>query len=268
MQIRGWSQFFFGRRAVEAAKPDRPVEAARVPTDLESYQARELLDLSSLAGSDRTRLSENLAHYNHQLDPPVLHPWDLMDTTTPRTRWHHKLQRDLSSPYTDREATEKLHQLEAELQTLMRVQNPFPSRLFVTGGITRGRFGANSDVDLIGEGLLSDDTCLRLARFPGWSATRVVSPDGDTVKQSISSPAGLHADFLVEPHFSQLSQWYGSSVALAEPRLEPILTQALEVKGYQVQGERLSAGGSIQRLEEPTMDYPLNFGPGYQIVEY
>lgn len=239
-----------------------------MPTDLESYQARELLDVSSLTVGDRTRLSENLAHYNHQLDQPVLHPWDLMDTSTPRSRWHHKLQRDLSSPYTDREATEKLAELEAELETLMRAQKPFPSRLFVTGGITRGRFGANSDLDLVGEGLLAEATCRRLARFPGWSASRVVAPDGSTVKQTVSSPNGLHADFLRTPHFSQLSQWYGSSVPLAEPRLEPILTKALEAKGYQVQGERLSAGGSIQRPVEPTLDYPLNFGPGHQIVEY
>ncbi|MCA9790273.1 MAG: hypothetical protein KC910_00700 [Candidatus Eremiobacteraeota bacterium] len=239
-----------------------------MPSDLESYQARELLDLSSLTSADKTRLSENLAHYNHQMDPPVTHPWDLMDTTNPRTRWHRKLQRDLSSPYTDSEAIQKLAQLEAELVTLLQAQNPFPSRLFVTGGITRGRFGANSDLDLVGQDLLADETCRRLAGYPGWSAARVIGPDGSTVKQSVSSPSGMHADFLVEPHFRRLTEWYGSAVALDEPRLAPILTRALEAKGYQVHGERLSASGSIERPTEPTLDYPLDFGTGYQIVEY
>lgn len=70
-------------------------------------------------------------------------------------RWVDKIRRDLSKPYSDGQVQQRFEELEtrfrSESQRLVAEnQGAFPARVFVTGSLVKGRFGAHSDLDAIG----------------------------------------------------------------------------------------------------------------------
>ena len=249
--------------------------------DRSHYAARQLLASCDIQGADKTRLTENLAHYNSQLSRPIEHHWDLMDTT-PRPasdeRWLRKLRRDINKPYSDHEVATKAQELTADLKTLISAGGGFPRQMHLAGSPVKGRFGANSDLDLLGEGLLSDASCQSLAQTEGWSVTRMVSPEGQTVKQSVSSPQGLNADFVAPEYFEQLKGWYGethqvdtSTPAAAEADWQASLDGGLAQKGLSVsEGSYGLAGQATSRPQEAELiPYPLNLEDGgFKILSY
>lgn len=70
-------------------------------------------------------------------------------------RWVDKIRRDLSKPYSDGQVQQRFEELQtrfcSESQRLVAEnQGAFPARVFVTGSLVKGRFGAHSDLDAIG----------------------------------------------------------------------------------------------------------------------
>lgn len=70
-------------------------------------------------------------------------------------RWVDKIRRDLGKPYSDTQVRERFEELQArfgsESQRLVAEnQGAFPARVYVTGSLVKGRFGAHSDLDAIG----------------------------------------------------------------------------------------------------------------------
>jgi predicted nucleotidyltransferase len=66
-------------------------------------------------------------------------------------RWYQKLHKDLLCPYTDREVLQRLERVEQDMQAedaLWRARLG-PRRYIVFGGLLKGRYGGNSDVDYL-----------------------------------------------------------------------------------------------------------------------
>lgn len=66
-----------------------------------------------------------------------------------------KLERDLESPYTDQQVTDRVKVLDRVLcETLARLHGTpeYPRRMWVTGSLVHGGFGANSDADVVVDG--------------------------------------------------------------------------------------------------------------------
>lgn len=247
--------------------------------DRHHFSARQLLASADVSTAGRSRLAENLAHYNAQLSEPVEHVYELLDTRTRPDddyRWLNKIRREVNKPYSDRQVGEKAQELDADFLTLLASDSRMPRQVHVTGGVTRGRFGANSDLDLLAEGLLSEAACRGLAQQSGWKVTQTVSPAGETVKQSVSSPSGVHADFLLPEYFEKLAGWYGNtyvvdtSAALAgETSWQDALEQSLRDKGLNSdEGFTLSGQATARPREAKVGPYPLNFEDGYQLIHY
>ena len=250
---------------------------------LEGVNPATHLLFHSLALPERnhTVLRANLAHYNAQLQTPITDPWDLMDSKVTRTpderRWVDKISREIGKPYDDHKVAANFASLDHDLRSLLAVKgSKFPSKVYVTGGINQGRFGGNSDLDVIAEGLLSPRSCGYLAAQPGWKVHQTVDPSGQTVTQSVSTPAGVHAEFLSAPHFETLSNWFGKhfEVDVARARqgstgVKEAIQQGFESKGFGVTWAdelNLHGSGSAPGLES-SRPYPLNFGKGYSIQE-
>ncbi len=239
--------------------------------------------LSSIGVNSRQHsvLAENLAHYNAQLEEPVVDHWELLDLSVQRPeseqRWVKKIQREINQPYTDRQAADKIEALDRDLLTLISVKgSKFPDKFYVAGGINKGRFGGNSDLDVYADGLLSDRSLEHLAALPGWSASRTVNPQGQTIGQAVNSPEGVHAQFFTGENLSALAGWYGRrfEVDTEQARqgnsgVAEAVIDGFEKKGLSVQmdddGLHLSAEGPVDRPREEAGPYPLNFGEGYVI---
>ncbi|MBN9416749.1 MAG: hypothetical protein J0I12_14995 [Candidatus Eremiobacteraeota bacterium] len=70
-------------------------------------------------------------------------------------RWVDKIRRDLSKPYSDSQVQQRFEELQgrfsSESQRLVAEnQGAFPAKVYVTGSLVKGRFGAHSDLDAIG----------------------------------------------------------------------------------------------------------------------
>lgn len=226
-------------------------------------------------------MTENLAHYNAQLEQPITDSWDLMDLNVQRPaeeqRWVKKIQREVANPYSDRQAADKIEALDRDLLSLISVKGTrFPSKLYVAGGINKGRFGGNSDLDLYAEGLLSDRSCQHLAAMPGWKVTQTVSPEGQVIGQAVDSPEGVHAQFFTGDNFNALAEWYGERFEIDTEQarqghsgVAEAVTAGFEKKGLQVKsderGIHLSSSGPVDRPPEEARTYPLAFEEGYDI---
>jgi hypothetical protein len=243
------------------------------PVNRNNIAAQQLLTSINRSRLDHSVMAENLAHYNAQLKEPVTDTWDLMDLSVQRTpdenRWVRKISRELNRPYSDQQVNEQLGKLDQELIDLVRVKgSKFPSTLFVTGGINKGRFGGNSDLDVLGEGLLSDRSCEHLAAKPDWKVSKTLGQDGQTVAQSITSPSGVNAQFLPTPDFLKVSNWYGArfvvdveSAQKGETGIPEAVKSGFEAKGYEVRTEggslSLAGEGPEERELEQNREYPV-----------
>lgn len=256
------------------------------PMSANRQAAAQLLFSRGVSSHNHSVMLENLAHYNAQLQQPLSDEMELMDLSVERTptehRWIGKIQRELRKPYDDGQVVQQMEALEADLKSLVSLKGgKFPSKLYITGSANKGRFGGNSDLDMLAEGLLSDRSAASLAARPGWDVRKVVDKDGQTLRQEVSSPAGVHVDFLLRPEFEQLSHWYGQHFEVDVARLQAgqgsglqeAIGKGFEEKGYEVSwqggGLTLKGEGPLQAQVEESRPYPLNLpkDEGYQKVK-
>src|SRR5262249_45179462 len=69
-------------------------------------------------------------------------------------RWREKIERDRAAPYSDAEVMQELDKKEGELRAAAAYlrdsgRAPAGATLHLMGGITKGRFGCGSDLDLL-----------------------------------------------------------------------------------------------------------------------
>lgn len=250
------------------------------PVSLHTHATNTLLQGIGKNRADHSVLRENLEHYNSQLESPISDLWETADMAAERKpedmRWIQKIHRDVSQPYSDSDVAQHLGQLDSELVDLVRVGrlapsackgSKFPSKMYVAGGVGKGRFGANSDLDVLGEGLLSDRSCEHLAAKVGWKVHKTVDEQGQTVAQSVHSPAGVNAQFLQSADFQKVAKWYGAhfvvdveSAKQGDSGLPAAVIQGFEDKGLEAKLDAkalsLRGDGPIVRESEEKKTYP------------
>ena len=62
-------------------------------------------------------------------------------------RWQNKVDRELSKPFCDDQVAGRIDHLQASLLENVQELPVYPSQLYLTGSFSRGRLGANSDLD-------------------------------------------------------------------------------------------------------------------------
>jgi hypothetical protein len=82
-----------------------------------------------------------------EFDPTAVPDWGGRDSDAQRPL--EKSLRDLHQPYTDQQVAERLDKVTGETLRLIDRMKVLPSRMFVIGSLNKGRFGGNSDVDLL-----------------------------------------------------------------------------------------------------------------------
>lgn len=156
----------------------------------------------------------------------------------PSDRWTKKIERDLEKPYSDRDVFAHLQTLE----TLSMQLAPFSSGTWhIFGSIPKGRFGANSDLDVNCEGGLVPESVEALKAMPGWKVNvfpATLQTDPRQLNSAVETDgleitaAFQHGDQLAE----RLSRFDDQVATRPEPGfLTDIYTQALTRKGYQVE---------------------------------
>ena len=128
--------------------------------------AAKAIQQLQLPAGEHQLLSENLACYVSNYKPAFQDELDRMQGpellqrmqsgwAQGEHRWVDKIRRDLSKPYSDQHVQQRFEELESrfasESQRLVAEnQGSFPAKVFVTGSLVKGRFGAHSDLDAIG----------------------------------------------------------------------------------------------------------------------
>ncbi|MFN8611197.1 MAG: hypothetical protein U0931_26875 [Vulcanimicrobiota bacterium] len=113
------------------------VASGRLVNDRHWQDAGRLLRERGIAEAGHQALRENVATYlSHRTSTDELPP-----------RWQAKLDRDLSNPYTTRQVQRRIDQLQKRLKQVLDELPAYPSQLHLTGSFSRGRLGANSDLD-------------------------------------------------------------------------------------------------------------------------
>jgi len=157
------------------------------------------------------------------------------------TRWGIKLRRDVGHPYSDADVAAHLRGLGAELsgkvERLTALNGgEFPFKLYVIGSLVRGRFGGNSDLDV-------------LLNSGNERARGLGCEPGEEVSMRY---------FSGEESFDELTdELFGTKVEL-DPReirsnpaiLEQLETSALEKKGYQADSNGWKAARHVVRQKE------------------
>lgn len=128
--------------------------------------AAKALQSLNLKPQEHVLLEENLACFVSNYKPAFQEELDRMQGpemlqrmqsgwAQGEHRWVDKIRRDLSKPYSDGQVQQRFEELQTrfsnESQRLVAEnQGSFPARVYVTGSLVRGRFGAHSDLDTIG----------------------------------------------------------------------------------------------------------------------
>lgn len=99
-----------------------------------------------------TDLADKFVAHAHEViqpdfDPNEVPDWGKLDV--PAQRPLEKSLRDLHKPFTDQQVVERLDRVTRETLELVDRMKVLPSRMFVIGSLHKGRFGGNSDVDLL-----------------------------------------------------------------------------------------------------------------------
>ncbi len=109
------------------------------PRDRHWQDAGRLMAERNIAAEDHSYLQETLATYLSHRSGAELPP-----------RWQSKLDRELLHPYADQQIGARIDQLQSSLKTVLDELPAYPSQLYLTGSFSRGRLGANSDLDAYG----------------------------------------------------------------------------------------------------------------------
>ncbi len=119
--------------------------------------ARKALEALALDPQQHRLLEENLASYtshlhdDYQQSLETLEGGDLLARLQNgwahgEHRWTDKLRRDLRDPYSDQQVGERFEALKARF--IEEARN-YPGQLFIAGSLSKGRFGAHSDLDVL-----------------------------------------------------------------------------------------------------------------------
>lgn len=221
----------------------RAVTTWDISTRLLSRQNRNL--------AEHTVLRENVATYLTQLKPEFLEQLQ----TQPEDTWQRsltcayahgpvdmvqKLSRDLAQkPYDDAAVSARLEQLQSELQEKMQTiregNGDYPCRFYLAGSVVKGRFGANSDLDLICQA------------SPEWSKTHYRHAFDDVSVQYFQGDPAYLASF-------------APTVEVTGPDLRLIYQQGLEARGYALDDGHLVAQRTIRReVEVPPQNGSINW---------
>ncbi|MBS2034363.1 hypothetical protein JST97_05215 [bacterium] len=128
--------------------------------------AGKALQALNLKREEHVLLEENLACYASNFKPDFQAELERLEGdellrrmqtgwAQAEHRWVDKIRRDLEKPYSDAQVQQRFEELEnrfsSESQRLVAEnQGGFPARVYVTGSLVKGRFGAHSDLDAIG----------------------------------------------------------------------------------------------------------------------
>jgi predicted nucleotidyltransferase len=131
------------------------------PPDPRVEASRRLLQDRGLDSSDYTVLQGNVSHHVQELSPDLVRQlasqgWSFEGVKADKheQRPLEKLQRDLAQPYTDAQVEQRLEVLQTEIQSTLRDfiahnHGEYPKQVWVVGSLVKGKFGANSDVDVV-----------------------------------------------------------------------------------------------------------------------
>ncbi|MBS2037821.1 hypothetical protein JST97_22745 [bacterium] len=112
------------------------IQAQRLVRDRHWQDAGRLLRERNIPEASHEAMQENLATYLAHRQGNELAP-----------RWQAKLERELQTPYSDEQVQQRIDQLQNNLKALLDELPAYPSQLYLTGSFSRGRLGANSDLD-------------------------------------------------------------------------------------------------------------------------
>lgn len=158
-----------------------------------------------------------------------------------------KISREIRmDPYTDAEVHERLADLQQAVQSTTRrvleENGEFPCRFYVAGSLLKGRFGANSDLDLL------------VAASPEWMNKNwwQVGMQEDVSIQCLQGDAGQQAEKV---------KTFGKTLEVLPEQLcqdgflHGLFRESHEAKGLRLQGQALVADGPIRRELEPDHGY-------------
>lgn len=143
-----------------------------------------------------------------------------------RLRWRSKLDREVQAPYTDRQVGQRLRVCLNDLQSVLPEFSAIPHQLYLVGGPLgerEGRFGGNSDLDLV---MKVEPEHLEAAR----SLVHLLERADRKHTLELHVTGGQQ--------FPAVAQYYGSLVALQEeglgPQVEGLVRDGLGSQGLQV----------------------------------
>ena len=110
----------------------------RFSKDQDWKDAGKLMQERGIPSADHRLMQENLATY-------LAHRVDGQDF--PTGRWETKIQRELDKPYTDTQVHSRIDRLQNSLLENLRQLPEYPGQITLTGSFSKGRLGANSNLD-------------------------------------------------------------------------------------------------------------------------
>jgi hypothetical protein len=175
--------------SIDVRRPAVANTPATPRNDPHEALAERVLDAQGVALEDHVLMRENLATYFTQAisrktaeriaagDRPAETVLDYVKNSKTGGRWEKKIEREIAAPYTDQQVHDHLAQLGSGLSAwLARIDKGYPMRVEITGSITKGRCGANSDVDVM----------VDVGKKPGSDAPPPAVNDQDHEKSDIS----------------------------------------------------------------------------------
>jgi hypothetical protein len=123
-------------KATASFKQDQTQISVKRESDPAMEQAAELMIAHGVPLDNHSALQENLATYLAHASAGSL-----------SKRWQNKVDRELAKPFTDEQIDGRIDQLQQSLLENVQELPRTPSKLYITGSFSRGRLGANSDLD-------------------------------------------------------------------------------------------------------------------------
>lgn len=102
------------------------------------FDAGSLMSQRGIPTDGYQLLQENLASFlaHRQEGKPL-----------PTGRWETKIERELAQPYSDKQVFDQVDSLQKSLQENLAQLPTYPGRVYLTGSFSKGRLGANSDLN-------------------------------------------------------------------------------------------------------------------------
>jgi predicted nucleotidyltransferase len=226
----------------------------KVPEDVYWKKAGEILRELKIPPQNHLLYQENLATYLAQFRDEFLKTVDenhgenlrqLLTHAYPygEFRWAKKLEREIKNPYSDSEVLKHLDEYERRIKKeLSQFLNLHPEMatctVHLTGSLIKGRFGANSDVDLFldpGENLIDYEIEKEI-------------PDLKVLNQGSKETRQEFLDAFGERH-----SWNMIEFLQEEKPLSKIYLHALKEKGYEILNNQV---WKIKRLVHRQKEVP------------